>query len=199
MSRINPDDVFPARNLPGEAEKWGRSIEDEVKKLREQQEITNQLLSGQNRGNAASLAALADQFSTLVGVDGGSTTTSDFGLTSGSWVTVADTNVTTPPWGGKAVITGAGMAFVVSNDAFAVPSVRLLIGGVSSMEVELPQGTGASAIPFFGTLAYTRNISVSPGSVIATSLQVYVLDSSLWYTGAGNRKAQISSTAVFTR
>ena len=106
MSRINPDDVFPARNLPGEAEKWGRSVEEEVKKLREQQEITNQLLSGQNRNSAAALSLLSDQLSKVVSFDSRLETNYLFAVPSGTSASVLDTVFIVP--------TGYSRAFVFS-------------------------------------------------------------------------------------
>jgi len=106
VSRINPNDVFPARNLPGEAEKWGRSIEDEVKKLREQQEITNQLLSGQNRNSAAALSLLSDQLSKVVSFDSRLERNSSFAVPSGTSASVLDTVFVVP--------TGYSRAFVFS-------------------------------------------------------------------------------------
>ena len=66
------------------------------------------------------------------------------------------------------------------------------------MAVELPQGTGASAIPFFGSQGFTRKIAPVSAPVLVEA-QVYVLNSAYWYPGATNRQAQISATAIFTR
>ena len=107
MSRINPDDVFPARNLPGEAEKWGRSIEDEVKKLREQQEITNQLLSGQNRNSAAALSLLSDQLSKVVSFDSRLGKNYLFAVPSGTSESVLDTVFVVPTGYSRAVVFSA--------------------------------------------------------------------------------------------
>lgn len=54
-------DVFPRRNLPEEAEQWGRAHDDRVVSLEQQVEILGQSLSGQNRNAASSIETLADQ------------------------------------------------------------------------------------------------------------------------------------------
>lgn len=54
-------DVFPRRNLPVDAEDWGRAHDNRVISLEEQVEILGQSLRGQNRNSASSIETLADQ------------------------------------------------------------------------------------------------------------------------------------------
>lgn len=54
-------DVFPRRNLPNEAEPWGRAHDDRVMSLETQMEGLTQSLQGQNRNSASSLAVIAAQ------------------------------------------------------------------------------------------------------------------------------------------
>ena len=58
-------DVFPRRNLPGEAEQWGRTVETGVTEAQTQLSALSQELAGQNRNTASSLALLADQVRNL--------------------------------------------------------------------------------------------------------------------------------------
>lgn len=127
----------------------------------------------------------------------GETVTNDnFALTSGQWVTAAEC-VIAPPKGPErvAVVSASGFVYVVANTAFAVPTVRLRINDSVSMEVELPEGTGASAIPYFGTLAHAAEVAAPEGVTIA--LEVFVLSGSAWHTGALNRKAQVNAIGVY--
>jgi hypothetical protein len=140
----------------------------------------------------------AELIASQVGVAGDTSSPTDFSLSSGSWVTVATVTLSRPDWAVNAVVTAAGSLFLVANTAFAVPSLRLVVDGTSSMEVELPEGTGASAIPYYGTQTFTRSIA-AVGATVTCTLQAFVVAASAWYTGAANRKAQLSSTAVFTR
>lgn len=63
--RINPEDVFPRRNLPGAAEQWGRVVEDRTRELEKNAVAVNQALHGANRGAAAQLASISEQLNRL--------------------------------------------------------------------------------------------------------------------------------------
>lgn len=54
-------DVFPRRNLPTDAEPWGRAHDDRVLALESGLEIVTQSVQGQNRNAASSLAVIAQQ------------------------------------------------------------------------------------------------------------------------------------------
>lgn len=54
-------DVFPRRNLPGEAEQWGRDVEGRIQSADAALESIQQSLQGQNRNTASSLSVLAEQ------------------------------------------------------------------------------------------------------------------------------------------
>jgi len=56
--RINPDDVFPARNLPGDSEKWGRVVEERLKAAEEGVLANRQALAAQERAFSAALAQI---------------------------------------------------------------------------------------------------------------------------------------------
>jgi len=56
--RINPNDVFPARDLPGQAEKWGRVVEERLRAVEEGVLANRQALVAQERAFSASLAQI---------------------------------------------------------------------------------------------------------------------------------------------
>ena len=143
------------------------------------------------------MMGVADAITTSVQIDGAQVDTSNWSLTSGAWVTVATSDITPPSWAKNVIVTASTMVYLVSNNAFAVPSLRLVIEGASSMEVELPVGAGASGNPYFGVLTFGRETTIAGPVTVAA--QVYVLNSANWYTGALNRKSSLSATAVFTR
>lgn len=58
-------DVFPRRNLPNEAEQWGRSLETKTVSNEQGIEILTQSVQAQNRNTASSLEVLATQITTL--------------------------------------------------------------------------------------------------------------------------------------
>lgn len=196
-SDINPDDVFPKRNLDVLAEPWGRALEERVIALEKAAKAQQDSLGGTNRTLAASASNLSDQIQAVVATDGGSNTGTDFTLTSGVWVTAASVVIPIPTWTDQAVVNASAAFFLASNDAFAVPVVRLVINGLGSMEFELPSVGAASGNPFFGSLAFTRKLGTF-GNPVTVSAQVFVLDSTKWYTGASNRVAQVNATTIFT-
>src|SRR5690606_34306475 len=62
------NDVPPRRNLPGEAEQWGRWMEDDQNLLKGAVISQGQSLQGLNRSTAASLASISDQLTAISGV-----------------------------------------------------------------------------------------------------------------------------------
>lgn len=58
-------DVFPRRNLPNEAEPWGRRVEDEVNALDNRIGTLEQFSRGQNRNTASSLEMMSRQINAL--------------------------------------------------------------------------------------------------------------------------------------
>lgn len=58
-------DVFPRRNLPNEAEQWGRTLETTTVNNAQGIEMLAQSVQAQNRNTASSLEVLATQINTL--------------------------------------------------------------------------------------------------------------------------------------
>jgi len=58
-------DVFPRRNLPGDAEQWGREVEKRVAAVDSTLESVQQSVQGQNRNIASSLSVLAEQIAAI--------------------------------------------------------------------------------------------------------------------------------------
>lgn len=71
-------DVFPARNLPGEAENWGRSVERRISDRESAEVQLNQAVMNMGRATSGQLAVLSRQVQDLVGRVGYSATS--FGL-----------------------------------------------------------------------------------------------------------------------
>jgi len=212
VSRINPNDVFPARNLPGEAEKWGRSIEEEVKKLREQQEITNQLLLGQNRGSASSLANLGDQLTTALGTQDqinallsdqvtaatGYASKTNFSQTSASWVTVETSTITVPAGYSKAYVI-ASASINMFNDSSSIWSVfpgRLVIEGTTFVGGRSNTAGGTTYSTATMSTSATRIVSGITSPTLSVSLSVF--GGSVWVANPTN-SLEISALAIFTK
>lgn len=59
------NDVFPRRNLPDEAEMWGREHDKRVVAIEDQIIAVKQSLTGQNRNTASSLSVLGNQITAI--------------------------------------------------------------------------------------------------------------------------------------
>ena len=77
---INPDDVFPRRNLPGEAESWGRTLEDRVIALEKGYISQGASIQGANRFTASSAASTSDQLTALISILTGGISISTAGI-----------------------------------------------------------------------------------------------------------------------
>lgn len=153
-------DVFPRRNLPDEAEPWGREHDKRVIALETGLDSLQKGLQGQNRNTASSLASLGDQIRDLTGRVSYSNTSTD----SQSWTTTQANN---QPWGPSLsftltesrtvsltfVVAGtariAALGGVASGYSSLVPTLFLdgsIIGPVQpGLNVVLPGTSGASA------------------------------------------------------
>lgn len=58
-------DVFPRRNLPGEAEDWGRKVENRIEGLEFTQRTLQDRVGNDNRAATGSLTTLAEQLQTV--------------------------------------------------------------------------------------------------------------------------------------
>ena len=201
MLRINPDDVFPARNLPGEAEKWGRSVEEEVKKLREQQEITNQLLAGSNRFTASTSANLSDQIGDINAILGrlvttlpiSVSTTGSFGVTT-SYAVKNTVSVTVPAGYTKALVSVMGWIAAVNNSAAEDAFYAVLrLDGVYGESSYLSVGTSTTAAAAVGLSDALTGLSAGDSITVEVSGKTSV---GTWSSSASN-KASIQGFALF--
>ena len=202
MSRINPDDVFPARNLPGEAEKWGRSIEDEVKKLREQQEITNQLLAGSNRFTASTSANLSDQIGDINTILGRLITTLPISVSTAGSFGVTTTygikntvSIAAPPGYTKALVSVMGWVAAlndsISDDAYyAVISLDGVYGESNYRSGVRVSTTGSLSVALSKTIT-----GVAAGQSL--TIDISAKSGGYSWTSSGSNKASIQGFALF--
>lgn len=202
----------PRRNLPPAAEQWGRYV-DQVQRQAQVdiESLRRDLLSGlrsvtssMNR-IATQQQQLADQLSTIntlvdsqVSVSGSTSTNNGFTMRNNAWTSLGTISLSAPSWATRAVVSVTGVIGLVANQEYAVPEARSGISGTASQAFELPPGTGANAIPFMGTVSFTRAVT-GIGSSVSGTLQVRVNNASQWHTGSANRRSQLSVTAIFTR
>lgn len=113
------DDVFPPRNLPGLAERWGRAVETRIRGIDQLWEMAGQRTSGGERSSSSSAEQMADQikritaaYGELPHVDSATGSATNFALAAG-WNTVASLNLTD---GGKSSRNILARGNVVVND-----------------------------------------------------------------------------------
>lgn len=123
--RINPSNVFPRRNLPGEAEQWGRIMEDRTRELERNAVSVNQSLHGANRGTAAQLAAISEQLSRLNETN--VIKREEFYVDNNSFDETRSTTLVAPDWANYAHVSASYLAKTSS------PYSKRVISGVSVM------------------------------------------------------------------
>lgn len=187
-------DVFPRRNLPDEAEEWGREVETRISNAELASSVSGKSISGLNRTTASSLDTLAYQVGEIKRLQDSipvaqqrTAQATNFGLPSSGWNTIATTS------------------FVVSGDGYlsvtAVASGQLVSStgpGLKTCEYRLVAGSDASAVidglfaspsgtwvnNFMVTWAW--GISPPANSAVNISLQARPADTSSWGAGSGS-------------
>lgn len=91
-------DVFPRRNLPNEAEQWGRDVEIRLSHAKTRSEALGQFSRGQNRNTASSLEALSRSLQRIPEIVPLVSAFSGWGVTT-SWATIGTLDVPPPPAG----------------------------------------------------------------------------------------------------
>lgn len=156
-------DVFPRRNLPEDAEPWGRAHDDRVIALEDGITRLGQSLQGQNRNSASSIQTLAEQVKDLVGRVGYSASTPGFSQT---WTTP-----TTTPY-----VWGPSLTFTLSQAR--VVSIQTSVTGVASVSA-----TNASTSAFAmlrGAIFVSGSVVSGSRGEVSTNVGVYA------NTGRGN-------------
>ena len=161
-------DVFPRRNLPGDAEQWGRAHDVRLIAAESKLSTVEQNVSGQNRSIASSLATLADQINALPIVWVGAHSVMGIGIAGAPsyWVLAAQVRVPVPQ--GKTVasvvaIGGAALLDTVTAGV-TVAEAQIFIDGQGSPYFSAAKDVGASTAnniltPSFGRAAFTPSSS----------------------------------------
>lgn len=124
--RINPEDVFPRRNLPGSAEQWGRVVEDRTRELEKNAVAVNQSLHGANRDTAAQLANLAPSVARLTSTN---TVRMDwFYVEDGAHEETKLTEITPPAWANYAHVSATFNSLTIGFPSKTVRSTVSVLG-----------------------------------------------------------------------
>lgn len=206
-------DVFPRRNLPDEAEEWGREVERRVYQGENATNSSDQSISGLNRNTASTLETLADQvteldtqvtrvqqlYDALPIAFQRTSTFQNFGLSSSSWNSIGSITFTPP---------GSG-TFVVSVTA----SGQLVSGSTSTnMECDFRLNNGSSQSPVIPGLYASPNgtwvnnfvvnwgwtVTTAPDTPLTVTLQADPVTAASWGSGTGSY-AVLSGFATFVK
>ena len=200
-------DVFPLRNLPTDAEEWGRKVEERIYQAENRVASSGQSLSGLNRATGSTLDNLAYQIGEVqrlydlipVAYQRTSTQTGFSVPVTGAWSTIASTTLTLSKAGIYSVTAVASGQLVSGGTPSLVDaSYRLVANGSASSVIPglaaTPTGTWVNN--FMATWGWV--IPVTVGSPVTISLECNPADAAVWPGGTGSY-AVLSTFGTFTR
>lgn len=207
-------DVFPRRNLPGDANNWGREVEQRIYDLENGVSGQKTNLKSENRATSSTLQELARQvlqvreavtaLNELVKavpkplLSQGSA--ENFTLGSG-WTTVATTSITVPEGATMMTLTVLGSGQIVSDTTTqnVETSYRINVPGIGTS----PAAPGPWAVGYgdFRTVlvpSYGWTATVFAGQVITAEFQVTAEDPGAYSTPNPLSYAVITMDATMT-
>ena len=199
-------DVFPRRNLPSEAEEWGRKVEDRIYQAENLQAMSGQSLSGLNRSSSGTLGSLAEQvqqvqrlYNAIPIPKQATTSVTGFGVPStGAWNTIASVSITPDASGTLAfAVVGSGQ-LVSSNSGNLMCSFRILLStGSSSPAVPglYAFSGGVGGNNFLVNWAWAISVTTTP---VTISIQANPAAGETWGSGTGSYVA-LSAFGTLTR
>lgn len=209
---MNPLDAFPRRNLPPEAEEWGREVEARTIALENAALSGGQTLGGLNRTSAASLESMSQQLSGLATqverVDDlydalpkayqKTASNTGFGLPSSAWNTVATNTYIFDKNGTLTVVATASGSLATPETASNMEcDIRITSpAGVSPPVAGLPASpSGTWRNTLFTSWGWT--IPVIADTAIVIAAEINPVTSASWPSGTSSTIV-LSSFATFT-
>lgn len=206
-------DVFPPRNLPPEAEEWGREVETRIYLAENSSLSSGQSISGLNRNTSTTLQDLASQVQELEVQVGRvqslydalpiayqrTSTFTGFGLASSSWNDIGSITFV-PPSSGVFVVSTTASGQLVSNSTSTNMECdfRLSIGTDQSFSVPglyaTPDGVWVNNF----MITWGWSVSVTPETPLVITLQADPVTSASWGSGTGSY-AVLSGFATFVK
>lgn len=186
-------DVFPRRNLPGDAEPWGRAIEGRVVGTEKALESANQFLAADNRAFASQAALLSAQINRIaessIYVVTTRTVTNTTGLNyTSSW------SIPAPSWATSALIRAVSITANSNTNTGGI--------AVTALHSEVNEFSPTAAVQ--GSLSVTVDNTLFP--LIDSSYTAYVpnisgaLYNALYYSrsAAGSGSANLNVGVAVT-
>lgn len=187
-------DVFPRRNLPDDAEEWGREVEARIHNAELASSASGKSISGLNRTTSSSLDTLAHQIAEIKRLQDSipvaqqrTAQNTNFGLPSSGWNTVATTSFEAPG-GGFLSVTAVASGQLVSSTGPGLKTCeyRLVAGPEASAVIDglfaSPSGTWVNN--FMVTWAW--GINPTTNNTVDISLQARPADTSSWGSESGS-------------
>lgn len=193
---------IPQRNLPGDSELWGRSVDERIAALETAAAQNNQNIGTSFSNISGNLAAMSRQMDRQVWGGSNSVEYKNFGVTSNTFVWKAESGVEWPERATSAYVLATGIGSPVQSSSGTGTDYlaygRLNIAGQISPEVP--------GIPFAVSLDTISLIQVSwsalvlrsdsPDLNLTTTLEMRAPNPS-WYPASANSKAAVSMIVLF--
>lgn len=186
--------IFPPRNLPGSADKWGREVENSLDLYEKRFSGLEQTVNNSDRATSGQLAVLSRQIESLSGVIralpvtvSSSGSGSNFAL-SGSAVTKLTVTVPVPQGKTRAEVSASAYMHVLDTTTGGVTSARLRVGvaGNYSAYFWSAKDAGASQVLNVMNGFQSRSFAVSPGGSFDVTVQAYGLNGAAFPTNSTN-------------
>lgn len=197
-------DVLHRRNLPPDAEPWGRDIENLALGTQSQVEILSQGVQGQNRNTASSLASLGKTILSLQATIASMPITQTVGqrvtgfALSSAWTDVASVTVPAPPGRTTASVfcVGNAGAFDMTTGGLTTSYARL-VTSYGTVGPEFPAAKDAGVSQVLNVLSATLTETTSlPDRTVTATLQLRGLNGAAFPANPANF-AQISLLVSF--
>lgn len=196
------NDVFPRRNLPGEAEEWGRTVESRIVGVESLSERTQQSLLGLNRSTASSLQDLAITISSIPITLTGFAREDGRGLSGGAWNLSTVINV---PTGKNRVhvmssVNAQFLDMTSGGAAVAYAQIEHNIGGLTDLapKVSASKDHGASVVNNVLNASYVTGMDIAPGNPVIGSTVYFTSTNNVPYTNQAANFAVLNVLAIFS-
>lgn len=194
---MSPFDTFPRRNLPPEADPWGRNVEGKIYELENQAVSGKQSVDGLNRNTASTLHDLAKQlglldeqvqridalFNQLPKGSQANVNPTGFAVTGAGWRNIATVTFSAPASGNFSISANAvgRLVSAVTTGNFEV-SYRLMAKTLAGPTVAGAAWNPTGEVQNSFSLSWGWNLTVGEGEGVVVSLQANPEGTTTWAT-----------------
>ena len=192
---INPDDVYPAINLPDDATPWARAMQDDMIALKKGYLAQDGSIAGVNRYTASAMANMAAQINALVEPVSGYANGDTYVLPTGraNRVTRATFNFTVPAGFTRALISASAQDIGVNSTAGIDYLSSFVEIGAGGPEASWPGGAVAAGYRGASCALMTTTLTgLTTGQTIAISSQPFTFTGA-WASDARNATGVIAT------